>query len=111
MRLHARSLPWARPPRDGRAGPFAAATAYPLLMRKDPIERLLRGLYSVALYVLAPITIYHLIWRGFRQPAYFQRWHERYAIYYDAPHARTLWVHAVSVGEVNAAVPLVNALR
>lgn len=80
-------------------------------MRKDPIERLLRGLYSVALYLLAPITIYHLIWRGFRQPAYFQRWHERYGIYYDAPHTRTLWVHAVSVGEVNAAVPLVNALR
>jgi 3-deoxy-D-manno-octulosonic-acid transferase len=80
-------------------------------MRTDPIERLLRGLYSAALYVLAPITIYHLIWRGFRQPAYFQRWNERYGVYHDAPHASTVWVHAVSVGEVNAAVPLVNALR
>ena len=80
-------------------------------MRKDPIERLLRGLYSVALYLLAPITIYHLIWRGFRQPAYFQRWPERYAVYRDPPRGRALWLHAVSVGEVNAAVPLVNALR
>lgn len=91
-------------------------------MRSDPIERLLRGLYSAALYLLAPITIYHLIWRGFRQPAYFQRWLERYAIYSaapphgdaPAPHKRaadTLWLHAVSVGEVNAAVPLVSALR
>ncbi|MFC3550283.1 lipid IV(A) 3-deoxy-D-manno-octulosonic acid transferase [Lysobacter cavernae] len=80
-------------------------------MSTDPIERLLRGLYSVALYLLAPITVYHLIWRGFRQPAYFQRWQERYALYGDRPHARTLWLHAVSVGEVNAAVPLVNALR
>ena len=80
-------------------------------MRKDPIERLLRGLYSVALYLLAPITIYHLIWRGFRQPTYFQRWPERYAVYRDPPRGRTLWLHAVSVGEVNAAVPLVNALR
>jgi len=80
-------------------------------MRTDPIERLLRGLYSAALYLLVPITVYHLIWRGFRQPAYFQRWPERYAIYRDTPYARTLWVHAVSVGEVNAALPLVQALR
>jgi 3-deoxy-D-manno-octulosonic-acid transferase len=80
-------------------------------MRRDPIERLLRGLYSVALYLLAPITIYHLIWRGFRQQAYFMRWPERYAVYHDDAPGRTLWLHAVSVGEVNAAVPLVNALR
>ena len=79
--------------------------------RIDVIERLLRGLYSAALYLLVPITIYHLIWRGFRQPAYFQRWHERYAMYRDTPQTRTLWVHAVSVGEVNAALPLVQALR
>ncbi|WP_123770987.1 lipid IV(A) 3-deoxy-D-manno-octulosonic acid transferase [Vulcaniibacterium tengchongense] len=80
-------------------------------MPTDPIERLLRGLYSVALYLLAPITVYHLIWRGFRQPAYFQRWSERYAVYGDLPPGPVLWLHAVSVGEVNAAVPLVNALR
>lgn len=80
-------------------------------MRIDFIERLLRGLYSAALYLLAPITLYHLIWRGFRQPAYFQRWPERYGLYRAARSAPTLWVHAVSVGEVNAALPLVDALR
>ncbi|KGQ18267.1 3-deoxy-D-manno-octulosonic-acid transferase [Lysobacter dokdonensis DS-58] len=84
-------------------------------MRSDPIERVLRGLYSAALYVLLPVTAYHLIWRGFRQRAYFRRWNERYAAYRglhddDAPRD-TLWVHAVSVGEVNAAAPVVNALR
>lgn len=76
----------------------------------DPVERLLRSLYSAMLYLLVPVTVYHLIWRGFRQPEYFQRWTERYAVYGDAPHAQTVWVHAVSVGEVNAAAPLVNAL-
>jgi len=84
-------------------------------MPADPperaVERLLRGLYSLALYLLVPITVYHLIWRGFRQKEYFQRWNERYAVYDHAPHPATVWLHAVSVGEVNAAAPLVNALR
>ena len=84
-------------------------------MQADPsdraVERVLRGLYSAALYALVPITVYHLIWRGFRQREYFLRWNERYAVYDHAPHARTVWVHAVSVGEVNAAAPLVEALR
>ena len=62
--------------------------------------------------MLVPVTVYHLIWRGFRQAEYFQRWNERYAAYRDAAaRAPTVWVHAVSVGEVNAAAPLVNALR
>lgn len=78
--------------------------------RRDPVERLLRGLYSAVLYLLTPITVYHLIWRGFRQPAYFERWSERYASYGAPRGERMLWLHAVSVGEVNAAVPLVEAL-
>ncbi len=81
-------------------------------MPADRNERWLRGLYSAALYLLLPATVYHLIWRSFRQGDYLLRWNERYAVYGDlaAPGA-TVWVHAVSVGEVNAAAPLVNALR
>ena len=80
-------------------------------MQADLTERVLRGLYSAALYVLAPITLYHLIWRGFRQRAYFSRWSERYANYPADAAQAPLWLHAVSVGEVNAAVPVVEALR
>ena len=84
---------------------------YPVRMSAaDNTERLLRGLYSAVLYLLVPVTVYHLIWRGFRQEAYFERWSERYARY-ATPAAQTpVWVHAVSVGEVNAVAPLVNAL-
>ncbi|MBJ7575917.1 lipid IV(A) 3-deoxy-D-manno-octulosonic acid transferase [Luteimonas sp. MC1828] len=76
------------------------------------VERLLRGLYSAVLYLLVPVTVYHLIWRGFRQAGYLQRWDERYAIYRTPPVEGDgcVWVHAVSVGEVNAAAPLVDAL-
>ncbi|SDQ60335.1 lipid IV(A) 3-deoxy-D-manno-octulosonic acid transferase [Pseudoxanthomonas sp. CF125] len=81
-------------------------------MRMDLTERFLRGLYSAVLYVLTPVTVYHLIWRGFRFREYFQRWNERYASYGRQPEARIdIWLHAVSVGEVNAAVPVVDALR
>lgn len=84
-------------------------------MKPDFTERLLRGLYSLALYALLPVTIYHLVWRGFRHPAYLSRWNERYAFYgdkvaQDPTMQRTLWVHAVSVGEVAAAAALINTL-
>lgn len=79
-------------------------------MPDSVIERLLRGLYSALLYVFVPVTVYHLIWRGFRQEAYLQRWGERYAVYATPPTAPVLWVHAVSMGEVNAAAPLIDSL-
>lgn len=79
-------------------------------MRADLTERVLRGLYSAAIYLLVPVTVYHLIWRGFRHEAYFERWSERYAAYSQAREPVDIWVHAVSLGEVNAAAPLVNAL-
>lgn len=80
-------------------------------MRATFTERVLRGLYSAVLYLLVPITLYHLIWRGFRQRAYFQRWDERYASYTQPGLPAPVWLHAVSVGEVNAAAPLVDRLR
>jgi 3-deoxy-D-manno-octulosonic-acid transferase len=80
-------------------------------MRMDLTERFLRGLYSAVLYVLTPVTVYHLIWRGFRFREYFHRWSERYASYPGPVPRVDIWLHAVSVGEVNAAVPVVNALR
>ncbi len=80
-------------------------------MRTDLTERFLRGLYSAVLYVLTPVTVYHLIWRGLRFGEYLQRWNERYASYSAPSPAIDIWLHAVSVGEVNAAVPVVEALR
>lgn len=81
------------------------------MMYKNAVESLLRALYSGLLYLLLPITVYHLMWRGLRTRQYLQRWGERYARYEGVSAHPQIWLHAVSVGEVNAAAPIVNALR
>lgn len=71
-----------------------------------------RRLYSLAHYLILPLVLLYLGWRGVKNPGYWQRWGERLGF---APaiglSERTLWIHAVSVGEVQAALPLVKALR
>jgi 3-deoxy-D-manno-octulosonic-acid transferase len=74
-------------------------------------HRALRALYSLVIRLALPLSLYYLMWRGLRQNEYFDRWSERFALYRGAPILDCLWLHAVSVGEVNAAIPLVNALR
>jgi len=74
-------------------------------------QRLLRVVYSAVMYALVPVMLYHLVWRGLRDRNYFRRWSERFGWYGGTPLRESLWVHAVSVGEVNAAAPLVDALR
>jgi len=74
-------------------------------------QRVLLGVYSLALQLAFPVTLYHLIWRGMRQREYLQRWPERYAWLEGKLDLHdTIWVHAVSVGEVLAARPLVDGL-
>jgi 3-deoxy-D-manno-octulosonic-acid transferase len=80
-------------------------------MRLTLTDRLWLAGYSLLLVLLLPTTLYHLVWRGMRQREYLQRWDERFAFYASATGAGALWLHAVSVGEVNAAAPLVRALR
>ena len=81
-------------------------------MHADSIgHRALRGLYSLVIRLVLPLSLYYLIWRGLRQREYLDRWSERFALYRGPGPEACLWVHAVSVGEVNVAAPLVAALR
>ncbi|HVF36081.1 MAG TPA: lipid IV(A) 3-deoxy-D-manno-octulosonic acid transferase [Candidatus Saccharimonadia bacterium] len=69
-----------------------------------------RFLYTLTMYLAVPVILYRLIARGLRYKEYFGRWKERFG-FFSAPGFReSIWVHAVSVGEVNAAVPLIEAL-
>ena len=69
-----------------------------------------RGLYSLLMYLLVPLFIWRLVRRGFRLRDYWQRWGERFGFGNLATIPQSVWVHAVSVGEVQAAVPLIEHL-
>jgi len=70
----------------------------------------MRCLYSLLLYLLLPGVLLRLWIKGRRDPGYRRHWRERFGL--NAPQSReVIWVHAVSVGEVRAAEPLVRALQ
>ena len=72
---------------------------------------MLRSLYSLLLVLLLPYVLFHLLWRGRRQPEYLRHLGERFGIYGGKPEAPLIWLHAVSVGETRAAAPLIAQLR
>lgn len=69
-----------------------------------------RWLYTVLFYFSLPFIVLRLWWRGRRAPQYRQRIGERFGFFSPALAPRGIWIHAVSVGEVIAAAPLVRAL-
>lgn len=71
----------------------------------------MRGFYLFLSYVLAPLVVPILIWKALRNPAYLERWEERFGFGRSRTERRSIWIHAVSVGEVVAASPMVRLLR
>jgi len=71
----------------------------------------MRLIYIVLAYLLVPIALGQLLWRGLRDRDYWRGLSERFGLNYPPEDARSIWVHAVSVGEVQASAPLVRALR
>ncbi len=69
-----------------------------------------RAAYALAWLVLAPLALARLAWRARRQPGYLEHVGERFGRYGAVPPAPRIWVHAVSVGETRAAVPVIEAL-
>ncbi len=68
-----------------------------------------RRLYSLLTYCAAPLAFAVLLWRGLRDPGYRQGLLERFG-WGPASAGPSIWLHAVSLGEMTAAAPLVRAL-
>ncbi len=67
--------------------------------------------YTVLFHLALPLLIARLYWRSLRAPAYRRRIAERLGIFEGAPLPGGVWIHAVSVGEVQAIEPLVRRLQ
>ncbi len=70
----------------------------------------MRYLYTFLFYLALPFIFIRLLWRSGRQSGYRQRLGERLG-YYPFTLDKCLWVHAVSVGETLAAIPLIKTLQ
>lgn len=69
----------------------------------------MRFIYNVLIYLAAPMVLLMHLWRGLRDPSYRDRLGERFGFGPVLP-GDTIWIHAVSVGEVQAAESLVKQL-
>ena len=80
--------------------------------RGCPLSRLF---YSVFFYLITPLVCLRLWWRGRRVPGYRRRWRERFGfippVSAGGETPPLIWVHAVSVGETIAAVPMIERLQ
>jgi 3-deoxy-D-manno-octulosonic-acid transferase len=70
----------------------------------------MRLLYLAAVYLAAPVISLMLAARGLRDRSYWRNFGQRFGLGVPLTSA-PIWVHAVSVGEVQAATALVAALR
>jgi 3-deoxy-D-manno-octulosonic-acid transferase len=69
----------------------------------------LRFVYIFLAYLFAPLWVGALALRGFRDKSHWRGFSQRFGLGAALP-TQSIWVHAVSVGEVQAAVPLVESL-
>ncbi len=65
--------------------------------------------YTLLLYLLTPLVVLRFYWRSLSAPAYRRRLGERFGLL-PPLKGGGLWVHAVSVGEVQASAPLIQRL-
>ena len=70
----------------------------------------MRRLYTLLWILALPLALLRLLWRSRKAPAYRRRWAERFGRFDPPGRTGGVWVHAVSVGEAQAAQPLVRRL-
>ena len=73
-------------------------------------------IYNIIVYLILPLTIIKLVYRGIKNKDYLRGWSERFAIYPESKKnkwlkRKTLWIHCVSVGETKAIYRLLEQLQ
>jgi 3-deoxy-D-manno-octulosonic-acid transferase len=70
----------------------------------------MRPIYTLLWTLALPLALMRLLWRSRKAAAYRSRWAERLGCFTPPARPGGVWVHAVSVGETQAAQPLVKRL-
>lgn len=71
----------------------------------------MRIIYSLLLYLLAPLIPFYLRKRGKKNPDYLKNWHERFSWkIFNNSNKPLIWLHSVSVGETRAMQKMVFIL-
>ena len=68
-------------------------------------------IYSCLVRIAAPFAFAVVLWRGVGERSYWQGPAQRFGFGPRVPSGPSLWLHAVSLGEMSAAAPLVRELR
>ena len=76
----------------------------------SPGEFAARAAYSFLIYLLFPLFALFWCWRCLRNQTYRDRVAQRFGFGYPQTERGSIWLHAVSVGEVQAAIPLIRRL-
>lgn len=71
---------------------------------------MIRILYAILTYLLLPVYALYWLVRGTLNRAYWDRVGQRFGMGFPKIAGGSFWLHAVSVGEVQASIPLVRAL-
>ena len=71
----------------------------------------MRAVYVLFTYLLLPVYALYWVVRGLVNRSYWDRFSQRFGVGFPQLPAGSIWVHAVSVGEVQATVPLVRELQ
>lgn len=71
----------------------------------------MRYLYTIIFYLLLPFILLRLWVKNRKNPAALKFWQERLGIGLRSVPQGGIWLHAVSVGESIAAIPLIKALQ
>lgn len=72
---------------------------------------MLRTLYTIGFTALTPFLILRLWAKSLRAPLYRKRILERFGFFKFSFKQKSVWIHAVSVGEVVAAIPIVHYIQ
>lgn len=70
-----------------------------------------RLVYTILFALCMPFVFLKLLWRAYKAPEYRARKLERFGLFKPPSIKNSIWVHAVSVGEVLAAEPIIREIQ